>query len=474
MNMIFAKRLRDFITMITIVFVAIVLLASLSGAGNLSINNKINKNSESGLINDSASRSIYSHKIYSGEMILSPDYEVHFYISKNYLYEDPRDKITATICWRNLPPPIQDVFPYYLFLIIEESSRIVIAGKILFYNYIDPSNGCLNLDIGYLMEFQGEYYLPVSGKWVAVIKTLVGDVRSLESYDVNVIDKYTISDVLIATYNPSYDYVVIEFSKDLNNALLLYRVVTRDMNGSVIRSTGDNPMWRYVWFNGSVVVLDVPGDPDPRESRIDIYIQKRGIASYSYEITQTITSTTPATETTSTTTTETQTTLGTVTTETMTMATTILQTITSYVTNSLRITITIITNSTYATTLISSITLITTSAQTITRLITRYLNITTIIRETIISATTHIETITRRIMNTLTRETTQIATIIATIVSSSTLVLERTLISTSVWTEIMSTYDSATILLSLGTISTAIFVVAVVSWLILRRMLRKI
>ncbi|MGC9147926.1 MAG: hypothetical protein ACP5GI_00550 [Sulfolobales archaeon] len=353
----------------------------------------------------------------SDKFVSFSDTEVHFYLDKTIIYEDPRDSIKATICWKNLPPPLQDMFLYYKFYIVEINSRIVITEKIIFANYINSSYGCLDLDIHYLMNLYDINYIIVSGTWVAVIDTFAGSIASVERYNVQVIDKYSIADIIDVSYNSTQDTVIVRFSKDLSNALLLYRIITYDINKSVIRSVGEKPFWAPLWFNGSFVSLDIPGDPDPREYQVEAYLQKRGIKNYTFYIEV---SSNQFTNTTTIITTETLT--NTISTLTLTATDTMTKTIYKTTTVFLNTTITL-------TEILNTYSLITTTHYLIKRSTETLI---TILNNTLTSFTTLIYTAILNLITLITKRDIRTLTIPETLTHKTTIPIERTITQVSI------------------------------------------
>jgi hypothetical protein len=376
------------------------------------------------ILPDSSIRFIGSDKFVSFS-----DTEVHLYLDKTIIYEDPRDVIKATICWKNLPPPLQDMFLNYKFYIIEINSRIVITEKTVFANYINSSYGCLDLNIYYLMNLYDINYIIVSGTWIAVIETLAGSIASVENYNVQVIDKYSITDIVDVSYNSTQDTVIVRFSKDLYNALLLYRIITYDVNNSVIRSIGEKPFWTPLWFNGSFVSIDIPGDPDPSEYQVEVYLQKRGIKNYAFYIEA---SSNQFTNTTAITTTETLT--NTISTLTLTTTDTMTKTIYKTATVFLNTTITL-------TEILNTYSYITTTHY-LTRRTTETLI--TILNNTLTSFITLIYTTILNLTTIITKKDIRTLTIPETLTHKTTIPIERTItqVSVSIHREVTEIHES--------------------------------
>jgi hypothetical protein len=203
--------------------------------------------------------------------------EVHLYLSKLELYEDPSDSISAKITWRNLPPPVGDWYSMY---VLERDSRVLVAGTDVHRTWINPSEGSLDFNIGYLMMFGGQWYLPPPGNWVADVKTSLGDILSPEIYPVKIYDKYTLNDIASVTYDMNTDTVTVSFNKPLTNALLLWRFTTYDAYGNIVRDSGLHPYWSPLWFSGSTVSINLPGDPSFKETTLVFSVQKRGVRDY--------------------------------------------------------------------------------------------------------------------------------------------------------------------------------------------------
>ena len=222
----------------------------------------------------------------SGLKTSSYDTELHLYLDKNVLNEDPNDKIIAKICWRNLPPPLQDSFSYYIFRIAvsEKDYEIILAEKILFVYYIDRSEGCTDLEIKYVTNLYGENIISVSGEWRGEVKTFMGTIYSVETYNVSVNDKFVLNDITSLSYDRTNDLVIINLSKYVMNSVILYNIQTFDDKNNSVRYTGSNPLWRYLWFNGSSVAIKLPGDPSPEERYIVVRIQKRGLLTKDFVI----------------------------------------------------------------------------------------------------------------------------------------------------------------------------------------------
>jgi len=212
----------------------------------------------------------------------APQPEVHLSLDKTTLIEDPNDVIIATLSWKNVP---QDPNAWYTLSILTDGT--LVAGGVSTKNL--PSEGSVKFNITYLMRYIDQYYLPSPGAWYGILtyEPLGGSKQawaSVEKINVNIVDKYKLDDVVKAEYDLTSDTVTLYLNKSVDNALLLWQFFTYDRYGRMIRSSGTHPYWHPMWFSGDKITIDLPGDPNPSETKIEFNIMKRGVKTFNIEI----------------------------------------------------------------------------------------------------------------------------------------------------------------------------------------------